>query len=360
MQRHLWYICTFICLIPTLINPARAQQPQLLMLHPTVANVNSIHWLIENDMISLPNLKITGVYYAFEAYDYSQTRQLIAEKNMKKFRLVELTDSIKEEEVYTKNALSDDFHSLFKQSSGILFFGGPDLPPSLYNEKTHLLTSIYDPQRHFMEVSFAAHLLGTSRNQALKPLLKARPDFVVYGFCLGMQTLNVAAGGTMIQDIPLEIYNIKHKEDAAGQAPDNRHRNYNKRINYYDHLLSGYFHRVKILHADVAGQKMLELTPRVLSNHHQAVENYGKGLQKAGESMDGKITEALMHQDFPHVLGVQFHPEPKYIYQDEVTFYYQLGGEKLSGPDILNEDKSMDFHKAFWQHFSQNLQKAAQ
>ncbi len=61
----------------------------------------------------------------------------------------------------------------------------------MYSETT-------DPGRHFFEVSFLFHLLGGSRNESFKPLLDENPGYMVTGFCLGMQSMNVATGGILI------------------------------------------------------------------------------------------------------------------------------------------------------------------
>ncbi len=98
-----------------------------------------------------------------------------------------------------KYALGDDYRKIFEHSEGTVFFGGPDLPPEVYNEKTSLHTSIYDPYRHYFELSFLFHLLGGYQAEKFEPLLKEDPDYLIYGFCLGMQTMNVATGGTMMQ-----------------------------------------------------------------------------------------------------------------------------------------------------------------
>jgi putative glutamine amidotransferase len=49
--------------------------------------------------------------------------------------------------------------------------------------------------------------------------------------------------------------------------------------------------------------------PLVLSSHHQQVETLGKGLRVIASSLDGKVVEAIEHERYRHVLGVQFHPE---------------------------------------------------
>ncbi len=68
-----------------------------------------------------------------------------------------------------------------------------------------LLTRLTDPYRHYFEASFLFHLLGGSQNIDYTPFLEVNKEYTVYAICLGIQTMNIAAGGTMTQDIPSEL-----------------------------------------------------------------------------------------------------------------------------------------------------------
>jgi putative glutamine amidotransferase len=68
--------------------------------------------------------------------------------------------------------------------------------------------------------------LGGYGNEDFEPFLKEKPKYLVTGFCLGMQTMNVATGGTLIQDIPAEIYGATTSEKTLEIGRANLHRNY--------------------------------------------------------------------------------------------------------------------------------------
>jgi putative glutamine amidotransferase len=101
----------------------------------------------------------------------------------------------------------------------VIFFGGPDVPPSVYGEKTSLHTKITDPYRHYLEVTAVFQLLGGSQDEKYAPLLAERPDFAVLGICLGFQTMNIGTGGTLIQDIRQDLYGKTTFEDWIASGP---------------------------------------------------------------------------------------------------------------------------------------------
>ena len=107
--------------------------------------------------------------------------------------------------------------------------------------------------------------------------------------CFGLQILNVARGGTLIQDIPAQMPKaIKHQQGA----PRDRRS-----------------HRVRLLEgsalADLAGSDHL----LVNSHHHQAIETVGRELVAAAWTADGLVEALEDPRDDRFVLGVQWHPE---------------------------------------------------
>jgi len=231
------------------------------------------------------------------------------------------------------------------------------MPPEVYGEKTHLLTSVSDPYRHYFELSFLYHLLGGSQSKDDPALLVQNPDYLVYGFCLGMQTMNVAAGGSMVQDIPSEIYGLHHVEDILKLDRERLHRNYNTRLTMDEDLLNGHFHHVHFTSAGLSEKWGIEgFHPMVYSNHHQAVDEVGAGFKVAATSMDGKIIEGLQHKRYEHVIGVQFHPEAFFLYDTNDRYRMAPADrESFTGPDILKKARSMEFHRQFWRDFSRRL-----
>ena len=235
--------------------------------------------------------------------------------------------------------------------------GGPDLPPSIYGESMSTLTSMTDPYRHYFETSFLFHLLGSSRNTNQVPLLESNPDFVVYAICLGMQTMNVAAGGTMIQDIPDEIYHLNNVEDILTADNNSQHRNYNNNLYVDSTLFPGNFHEIKILDSKPIVGNSNNNNPLVYSNHHQAIEKLGMNLKVIATSTDGQIIEAIIHKKYPNVLGIQFHPEGTYLYNENLKYRKSPVDSLTSGKQILIENNSFDFHLNYWNTFSEKMNK---
>ena len=331
----------------------------LLLTHPTVHNLKVMVNLFKQELIELKDYRLVGVYHELERYDYDQSKAFIDTLNYNgpQIFLRELRDSISSDLLYGNNPLSDDFRILFRQSQGVIFFGGPDMPPEVYGEKTHLHTSVWDPYRHYFELSFLYHLLGGSQSEDYQGLIGQDPDYLVYGFCLGMQTMNVATGGSMVQDIPSEIYGLNYVEDILKMDRDRLHRNYNNRLSIEKDLLGGHFHRVHFTCPSLSKRWKIEnFHPLVYSSHHQAVEKVGKGFQIAATSMDGKIIEGLRHKDFDHVIGVQFHPEALLLYDSTARYRVAPGDQRsFTGPGILKKARSMEFHRQFWHDFNRRL-----
>ena len=164
--------------------------------------------------------------------------------------------------------------------------------PAIYGEKQHLLTEVTDPNRHLMETSLLFHLIGGSRNPGFKPLLLQKPNLIVRGFCLGMQTMNVAAGGTLIQDIPVEVYHVSTAEGMLAIDAKNRHHNYHTQLNPGCDVSWGLLHPVKFVSGGYLHElckNMQQQEPCVLSSHHQAAGKVGQNLEVIATSMDGKL-----------------------------------------------------------------------
>jgi putative glutamine amidotransferase len=86
-------------------------------------------------------------------------------------------------------------------------------------------------------------------------------------------------------------------------------------------------------------------------------EKLGKGMKVTATSLDRKVVEATEHERFPHVLGVQFHPEFPVLYDPDQKFRFTLQDkEEKSLKSILdNNPPSFEFHRKLWAWFSQKL-----
>lgn len=353
MKKHIF----ILAILFSVANFLFAQENKTLVLvHPTAYNLKLFTNLIDKHIVEIDNLKIIGVYHSKENYDYSESERFIKENELSFIELKKVNGVIMPDQLYDNNDLSSVYNDLFEKSKGIFFLGGPDLPPAIYGEPMSLLTRMTDPYRHYFEASFLFHLLGGYQDERFEPLLNANPNYVVYGICLGMQTINIATGGTMIQDIPSEIYNQKNVENVLASEQNMQHRNYTNNLTIDSTLFSGSFHQIKILdNKIISGSKNNSLEPLVYSNHHQSIKKLGKGLEIIATSTDGKVIEAIKHKNYPNVLGLQFHPEGIYLHNTELKYRKNPTGKPKSGLDILKESNSYEFHLQLWKEFSRKI-----
>jgi putative glutamine amidotransferase len=328
----------------------------VILVHPTKGNLVWFDFLVSNKIIDIENLRIIGLYHEKEVYDYSLAEKYVKEKNISYIKFQKITENISQDMIFQKNACSKVFEELFATSKGIIFTGGPDMPPSIYKEETSLLTEITDPFRHYFEISFLFHLLGNEQYPDFKPMLDKNPAYVVYGICLGMQTMNVATGGTMIQDIPSEIYKVNSVEQFLLQAQNQQHSNYYNKLVVDSLLFEGNFHEIAIkdLKPIIGNAKSVSM-PLVLSIHHQAADKTGSNLSILATSADGNIIEALGHQMYANVLGVQFHPERIYLHNTELLRRISPNEPLVLGNDILKNHGSYEFHLSYWKEFARKI-----
>lgn len=336
----------------------------ILLANPTVDNIETVDFLVKSKLLKL-NLKKTifvGVYYEKQQYDFSKTAEFIQKNNLSQFRLHEFRGDLEEKNLFDTNLFRKEFESVFQNSTAVFFFGGPDIPPSVYGED-NTRSVVTDPQRHFFETTFLFHLLGSYRNDDFMPFLETNPKYFVTGFCLGMQTMNVATGGTLIQDIPSEIYDAPTDEDALKLDRENLHRNYWGKFSDDSQLMRVNFHTIQfaISKNPFFTQKVKagrNLNPLVLSNHHQAAEKIGKGFEVTALSADGKIVEGIAHTKYPNVFAVQFHPEAPALYENRAKVKFHPEDEAVTYYEILGRE-NLKFHKKYWKFISKSLQKSA-
>lgn len=150
---------------------------------------------------------------------------------------------------------------------GLLLCGGGDIEPARFGQE---LSGSQPPDQRRDQRELA---LFHAFLQAGKP---------IFGICRGMQVINVALGGTLIQDLPEEI-----RPFHTGTEGDRVHP-----IRAAEgSLLHG-------LYGPICS---------VNSSHHQAIDRLGAGLEAIAWSESG-VVEGLFHQARP-IFGVQFHPE---------------------------------------------------
>jgi putative glutamine amidotransferase len=332
----------------------------IILANPTVHNIQTIQFLLTQNILDIPvkKIKFVGVYHADQNYDFSKTLDYFKKNKIEHFYLHEVQGMLQPGNLFTRNAATDDFKTIFTHSIGIFFFGGPDLPPAIYGNENQY-AQVTDPVRHYFEASFLFHLVGGYQDETYTPLLDQNPSYLITGFCLGMQTLNVATGGTLTQDIPAQIYGALKPKDILNTEKDNLHRNYWQEL-VKDTLLMGInFHRIQFTKHPFFGKTIRlnkKQNPRVYSSHHQAIKMKGKNLEITASSMDGKIIEGVAHSEYPNVFGVQFHPEVPALYED----LYKRKFHPEDTPETYNNligKKNVRFHKRFWKHISGILRK---
>ena len=173
----------------------------------------------------------------------------------------------------------DAFEALLNVVDGILLSGGPDVDPARYGDNyVHPSTYGVDPDRDQFELDLFEAALRHGRP--------------VFGICRGIQVMNVALGGTLIQDVATEhpgAADVGHRQHERG------------------------------LENSAVGHEMSAVDPKVLpifgdndlgvnSFHHQAIRNVAPTLLPVAYSPDGLVEAAVMRVN-PEVFGVQWHPE---------------------------------------------------
>ena len=333
--------------------PEKQKRVVLTVCYPSLGSLRALISLRNNQLIDSDDLLVVGVYYEKENTDYQRSKQYVNNNYIDWIKFHEIKGELDRDELFQHNILTPEFETIFQKSDGIIFFGGADIPPYIYGEKTALLTSLATPFRSMYELSFIFHLLGGSQNPEFIPLLNDSPDYPILGICLGAQSLNVGTGGTLIQDIWKDVYNLEYLEDIIEMPESGWHTNPHARLHPEKHYFPYKMHPVKF---DPEGIFVREFgfnpddTPYILSAHHQAAGKIGLGFRPAAASLDGRVVEAIEHERFPNVLGVQFHPEFPLLY-DETSFYVFTpeDTEKTNILALLKENPpSYAFHQKIW------------
>ncbi len=164
---------------------------------------------------------------------------------------------------------------LLRRIDGLLITGsGPDLDPRLYGERQTARFKIMSKERSSFELGLA--------KQALKL------DRPILGICGGLQLLNVAMGGSLIQDIATQ------KRGAL--------------IHQQETPATRYSHRVEITRGTLLHKILRADRLKVNSSHHQASKKIARGWVVNAVATDG-IIEGLESPRHRFVVGVQWHPE---------------------------------------------------
>jgi putative glutamine amidotransferase len=166
--------------------------------------------------------------------------------------------------------------ALWQRLDGLVLTGGGDIEPARFGQARHPTVDDVSPARDDLE-------LGLTR----RAVADAVPLFAI---CRGMQVLNVALGGTLVQDIPSERPGaLGHSQKAPRHEAT---------------------HPVKVMGEGTRlGRVLGALEVEVNSMHHQAIERPGDGLREVAWAPDGIVEGLEMPDEERFVLGVQWHPE---------------------------------------------------
>lgn len=156
---------------------------------------------------------------------------------------------------------------------GLVMTGGEDVSPLLFGQEPSRFLGEVVPDRDIYDLMLIR-----------KAIKKGIP---VFGICRGIQCLNIAMGGDMIQDIPSEVPDaIQHRQNAP--------RSYGS-------------HTISIVKGSLIAKLLGDEDIAVNSFHHQACGKVAPGYKVTAKAPDG-IIEAIESQDGKS-FGVQFHPE---------------------------------------------------
>ncbi len=185
---------------------------------------------------------------------------------------------------------------------GVLITGGHDIDPQCYGEQAKPYCGVIIPERDRQDIEIARYVMENEK----KPLL---------GICRGMQVMNVAAGGTLYQDVEKEGGFDHHFMDMY---PMNRP-----------------VHKVRLK----SGSKVCKIFEKeileVNSFHHQAVKDVAEGFGITAYSRDG-VGEAIEKRDGSFVMGIQWHPEMMFDSPEQQKIFKALikAGQRWHGENM--------------------------
>jgi putative glutamine amidotransferase len=176
-------------------------------------------------------------------------------------------------------AAADPLPSVLDACDGILLTGGPDVDPAAYGDADRHETVEVDPSRDAYELTLARCALD--RNLPL------------FAICRGVQVLNVAAGGTLVQDLPTDRPSaVRHAVREPKGAP------------VHDVRVTPETRLADLLRGELRPDGQLAVNSR----HHQAIRRPAPGFIVSAVAPDDVI-EAIERPRAEFCLGVQWHPE---------------------------------------------------
>ncbi|MCS7056108.1 MAG: gamma-glutamyl-gamma-aminobutyrate hydrolase family protein [Thermoflexales bacterium] len=192
------------------------------------------------------------------------------------------------------------WRAVYESADGVMLSGGGDVDPALFGEEAHQETYGVDRERDDMEIALARWAL-----QDDKPL---------FAICRGIQVMNVAFGGSLIQDLPSQL-----KSDIPHDG------NYN---GFERHAVA---HAVRIEPGTHISRIMGAGEVGVNSFHHQALKDVADGLVVTSRAPDGVI-ESVEFPGKRYYIGVQWHPEEMADRRDDMLSLFRTFVEACTTP----------------------------
>ena len=175
--------------------------------------------------------------------------------------------------------VSESPRAVLTRVHGVLLTGGGDVDRVFYGEDRHETVQDAEPGRDEFEIDLARRAMAE--------------DVPLLAICRGSQVLNVAAGGTLIQDIPSSLESELPHSVSEPKTADCRDIS----------IAPG-----SRLASAMGDRTAASCSCRVNSRHHQSVGRLGAGLVASAAAQDGVI-EAIEAPNASFCVGVQWHPE---------------------------------------------------
>jgi putative glutamine amidotransferase len=169
---------------------------------------------------------------------------------------------------------TDDPAQAIELLDGLILAGGVDLDPAGFGQQQHEATLGVQPGRDACELA----LLSCAR----------RSEIPVLGICRGMQLINVAGGGTLVQHVPDEFAGVHQVTPGSFEGSE---------------------HRIALTPGSLIARLIGAEEASVNSHHHQAVGELGRGLTITARNIADDLPEAIESTGEDFLLGVQWHPE---------------------------------------------------
>jgi len=170
-------------------------------------------------------------------------------------------------------AAAEDPDLVLDRLDGLILAGGSDVDPGSYGAERHPRTGNTWPERDRFELALARRALER--------------DLPLLGICRGMQMLNVALGGSLVQHLPDSLGSEVHC------------------------AVPGTFgeHQVRLAAGSLAAAAARSEAVAVRSHHHQGIDRLGEGLEVSGWSVEDELQEAIELPGKSFALGIVWHPE---------------------------------------------------